>query len=345
MSHKASLACAGAIAAAATLAGLSPALSHTIVGNRVFPATLDIDDPGENDELVLPMFSYLANPNNEFIPNSTGSNEYDFNFDYAKTITYNLAFSIGDTFTHLTNAVKPDGTIGTLNGWHNIETQLKYAPYQNAEHEFIVSTAVSVEWGHTGDVGIGFADPYTSITAKGYVGKGFGDVEAEWLKPIAVTGEIDYTWSTHPIDVTGVDQFGNVIISQTPTVLTGGATLQYSLLYMNSFVHEVPEFFRHMIPDIECVFSSPISNIGPSSPLSVPGTHEITGTWGPGLYYFDRIGPVSFQLGAVAQIPINHASGRHPGVIAIVDFLLDDMFPNSIGKPLFGPAGARGVGY
>jgi hypothetical protein len=36
MSHKASLACAGAFAAVATLAGISPALSHTIVGNRVF---------------------------------------------------------------------------------------------------------------------------------------------------------------------------------------------------------------------------------------------------------------------------------------------------------------------
>jgi len=42
--------------------------------------------------------------------------------------------------------VKPDGTIGTLNGWHNIETQLKYGLYQNAEHEFIVSVAGSVEW-------------------------------------------------------------------------------------------------------------------------------------------------------------------------------------------------------
>ncbi len=79
--------------------------------------------------------------------------------------------------------MKPDGTIGTLNGWGNIETQLKYQLYTNAEHEFIVSTAVSVEWGHTGDVGVGFADPFTSITAKGYVGKGFGDVDAEWLKP------------------------------------------------------------------------------------------------------------------------------------------------------------------
>jgi hypothetical protein len=83
-----------------------------------------------------------------------------------------------EILTHLTNTVKPDGTIGTLNDWH----------------------AGSVEWGHAGDVGIGFADPFSSITAKAFVGKGFGDVEAEWLRPIAVTGEIDYTWSTHPND-------------------------------------------------------------------------------------------------------------------------------------------------
>ena len=338
MSHKASLACAGAIAAAASLAGIGPALSHTIVGNRVFPATLLIDDPGVNDELAVPTFAYLANPDN--------SNEFDFNFDYAKTITADLGFSIGDTFTHLTNTVKPDGTIGTLNGWGNIETQLKYQLYVNPEHEFIVSTAVSVEWGHTGDVGAGFADPFTSITAKGYVGKGFGDVEADWAKPIAVTGEVDYTWSTHPIDFAGLDAFGNPLFNQTPTVLTYGATLQYSLLYMNSFVHEVPEFFRQLVPDIECVFSSPVSNIGPSVPGSIPGTHQTTGFWGPGLYYFGRLGPVVFQLGAVAQIPINHASGRGPGAIAILDFLLDDMFPDSIGKPLFGPRQARGnTGY
>jgi hypothetical protein len=334
MSHKASLACAGAIAAAATFAGIGPALSHTIVGNRVFPATVTIDDPGVNDELALPMFTYA--------PNADGSNQFDFTFDYAKTITADLGFSIGDTFTHLTNTVKPDGTIGTLNGWHDIDTQLKYALYQNAEHEFIVSAAVAAELGHTGDVGIGFADPFSTITAKGFVGKGFGDVENEWLKPIAVTGEVDYSWSTHPIDFVGLDTFGNPIFSQTPTRLTYGATLQYSLLYMNSFVHEVPEFFRQLIPDIECTFSSPVSNIGPSSPMMVPGTHETTGVWGPGLYYFGRLGPVSFQLGGVASIPINHASGRHVGAIAILDLLLDDMFPESLGKPLFGPRQARG---
>jgi hypothetical protein len=332
MSHKASLACAGAFAAAATLAGIGPALSHTIVGNRVFPATLDIDDPGVNDEMALPAFAYIANPDN--------SNEFDFAVEWQKTITADLSFSIGSAFTHLTHTVKPDGTIGTLNGWNNIETQLKYQLYTNAEHEFIVSVAGNVEWGHTGSLTIG-ADPYTSITAKGFVGKGFGDVDAEWLRPIAVTGEIDYTWSTHPIDVTGVDSFGNVLIDHTPTVLTYGATLQYSLLYMNSYVHEVPEFFRHLVPDLEVVFSTPVSNIGPSIPDSVPGTHQTTGTWGPGLYYFGRLGPISFELGAVTQIPINRASGRHVGALAILDLFFDDMFPDSLGKPLIGPPPTR----
>jgi hypothetical protein len=335
MSQKASLACAGAFAAVATLAGIGPALPHTIVGNRVFPATLAIDDPGVNDELGLPMFTYIANPDN--------SNEFDFNGAYQKTITYDLSFSIADTFSHNTNAARADGTIGTINGWKNLRTQLKYVPYQNDEHEFIVSVAGQVEWGHTGNASVG-ADPFSSLTAKGFVGKGFGDLENEWLRPFAVTGEMDYTWSTHPIDVTGVDQFGNVLISQTPTVLTYGATLQYSLLYMNSFVHEVPEFFRNLIPTFEVVFSTPVSNIGPSVPLSIPGTHETTGVYGPALYYIGRVGPVSFELGAAAQIPINQASGRHVGWAAILDFFLDDIFPDTIGKPLFGPPQRRAAG-
>jgi len=338
MSPKRSLACAGAFAVAATLAGLSPALSHTIVGNRVFPATLTIDDPGENDELTLPMFVYTAAEN----PDGTlGPLTYTFGWFYGKTIFYNLEVSVFSTgFIHQVNPF--------ANGWGNINTELKYGLYQNAEHEFIVSTALDVAWGNTGS---GFNSPvlspppsrFTDITAKVFVGKGFGDVEAEWLKPFAVTGEIDYTWSTHPIDVTGVDQFGNVLISNTPTLLTYGATLQYSLLYMNSFVHEVPEFFRQLIPTFEVIFTSPVSNIGPSTPL-IP-THVTTGTYGPSLYYFGRIGPITYEAGVSAQFPINAASGKHVGAIAFVDFLLDDMFPNSIGKPLFGPAGPRASGY
>ena len=54
MSHKTSLACAGAFAAAAILAGISPASAHTVIGQRIFPATLTVDDPGVDDEMALP---------------------------------------------------------------------------------------------------------------------------------------------------------------------------------------------------------------------------------------------------------------------------------------------------
>ena len=333
MSYKALMACAGVFAAAATLAGIGPALSHTIVGNRVFPATLAIDDPGVNDELGLPMFAYIPNPDD--------SNEYDFNFAYQKTITPDLSFSIADTFTHLTNALRADGTIGTINGWKNLRTQFKYVPYQNAEHEFIFSVAGQVEWGHTGNASLG-ADRFSLFTAKIFTGKGFGDMPCDWLRPFAVTGEMDFTWSSHPIDVTGVDpDTGLVLIDHRPTRLTYGATLQYSLLYMNANVHEVPEFFRNLIPTVEAVFSMPVSNIGPSVIGAVPGTHEVTGTVQPGVFYIGRLGGVSFELGAEALIPINRASGKHVGAVAILDFFLDDMFPDSIGKPLFGGSQPR----
>lgn len=329
MSHRASLACAVAIAsAAATLTGIGPALSHTIVGNRVFPATLAIDDPGVNDELSLPSFAYTANP--DF------SRQYDFAIEWQKTITPDWSISIGSAFTHLTNALKLDGTFGTLNGWQNLETATKYQLYTNPEHEFIISIGGSVEWGGTGNASVG-AESSTALTASLFVGKGFGDLDVEWLRPFAVTGELDISGSTRPIVVTGVDlDTATFDIDRSPTVLTYGATIQYSLLYMNSFVHEVPEFFRQLIPTVEAVFSMPVSNIGPSVIGDIPGTHEVTGTVQPGVFYLGRLGPLSFEIGAEAVIPINNASGRHVGAVAILDFFLDDMFPDTLGKPLFG---------
>ena len=104
MSPKTSLACAGALAAAATLAGIGPALPHVIVGPRFFPSTLSFDDPGPNDEMALPNFTYLTNPD--------GSQQYDFSFEWQKTITPDFSISVGDTFTHLTHALKPTEKIG-----------------------------------------------------------------------------------------------------------------------------------------------------------------------------------------------------------------------------------------
>ena len=333
MSSKAFMAKAGALCAAAILIGAGPARAHTIVGNRVFPATLTIDDPGVNDELALPSFAYMAASNYDGTP---GPISYTLGWEYAKTITADLGFSVGSQgYTWQKNPAAA--------GWANIETQLKYVFYQNPEHEFIIAGALNAEWGNTGSPQNSSlpSDPHTTVTPKVYIGKGFGDLDVDWARPFAVTGEVDYTINTHPIDATVVPDpdtgLTTYSLSYNPTVLTYGFTVQYSLLYENSFVHEVPDLFKRLIPAFEGAFSSPVSGIGPS----VPGawTHTTTGVVGPSLYYIGQY----FEIGVMAQIPINRASGNHVGALAVVDFFLDDIAPNSLGRPLFGPPQARGL--
>jgi len=43
-----------------------------------------------------------------------------------------------------------------------------------------------------------------------------------------------------------------------------------------------------------------------------------------------------FQVGLEAIIPINRDSGRNVGALAQLHFYIDDLFPTTIGKPIFG---------
>jgi hypothetical protein len=299
-----------ASAVAVLMLAASPVSAHTIVGNRVFPATLSIDDPGVNDELALPSFSYLQSSN---FDGSAGTYNYSLGWDYAKTITPDLALSIGSGDEYQwTNNPKAEG-------WGNIETQAKLAFYQDPDHEFIMSAAVQATIGGTGSPG--FSDPFTTITPKFYIGKGFGDAPVDWLKPFAVTGEVDYNIPTVTINGDG---------SYNPTVITYGGSLQYSLPYENAFVHQVPDFFNRLIPAFEGIFNTPVANEGPV-PSGDFSPYETTGVVGPSLYYIGQY----FEVGVMAQIPINRASGSHVGALAVLDIFLDDIAPTSLGKPLF----------
>ena len=55
-----------------------------------------------------------------------------------------------------------------------------------------------------------------------------------------------------------------------------------------------------------------------------------TGTINPGFLWIGK----GFQIGVEALIPINRQSGTNVGVIGQLHFYLDDLFPNSIGKPI-----------
>jgi hypothetical protein len=42
------------------------------------------------------------------------------------------------------------------------------------------------------------------------------------------------------------------------------------------------------------------------------------------------------QFGLEAIIPMNRATGGKTGVLFQIHFFMDDLFPKSIGKPIFG---------
>ncbi|MGO8739120.1 hypothetical protein [Rhodoblastus sp.] len=306
-------------ACAALSAGAFQAQAHTIVGDRVFPATLTIDDPGVNDELALPVFSYMPSANPDGSP---GSFNYSMGWNYQKTITADLAFSIGNEFDWQTRP--------SAQGWSDITTQLQYVPWQDAKHEAIVSVAVAYTFANTGSPQSASlpSDPFSTLTFNVYGGKGFGDVQSDWIKPFAITGEFS---TNFPMTATNADG------SLNPTTITYGASLQYSLLYMNSHVAEAPEFFRNLIPTVEAIFTTPVGNLSPDMPGQFP-TNVTTGVVGPSVYYIGRY----FEVGVMAQAPINKESGSHFGAMAILDIFLDDLAPSTIGKPLFGPPQARG---
>ena len=58
----------------------------------------------------------------------------------------------------------------------------------------------------------------------------------------------------------------------------------------------------------------------------------VTGTINPGVIWSSKYA----QFGVEAVVPINERTGRSVGVIGQLHFYLDDLFPRSLGRPLFG---------
>jgi hypothetical protein len=87
----------------------------------------------------------------------------------------------------------------------------------------------------------------------------------------------------------------------------------------------LPDFINHLIPIVEAQFTAPVEN-------NFGNQFVITGTVNPGVIWVGSY----FQVGLEAIVPINHASGTSVGAIGQLHFYLDDIFPNSIGKPLLG---------
>lgn len=311
---------------ALVFAFLTESAAHEIVGNRFFPATLGIDDPGVNDELSIPTISAFKTGDDPSFKQRNISGEF------SKRITEAFAVSFGSTHTRLSS---PGGITGMgANGFQNLETTFKYRVFKDPVHEFVMSVGLNVEWGRTGAQSIG-AEQFNTYTPTLYFGKGFGDLpdSLPWLRPVAITGQVGYAVPGRQSTTTfGIDPgTGDPMVDTEfhARLLRWGGTIQYSLPYLKTAVIDLglPDFINRLIPIVEATFQTPVGNTFTSGTVT-------TGTINPGVLWVGN----TFQIGVEALIPINRQSGSAVGVIAQLHLYLDDIDPRGIGKPIFGNA-------
>jgi hypothetical protein len=289
---------------AATIAawlGYMPAASaHAVVGDRDFPVTLSVDDPGVGDEANV-QYGHISSPdgNGDKMSVNTLSYEYD------KLITKNLQFSVQSQY------VSVNSPNGSAKGWDNFTVGAKYLAYASARHEILASVGLLAALGGTGAKSI--ANSFSTFTPTAYVGKGFGDLPAslDLLRPFAITGQFGPNITTAS-SRNGPNSFGWAF------------TLQYSIPYLQEQVKDLglPQPFSNLVPVVEFPLST--CTAGACS-------GQTTGFIDPGFIWLNRYG----QLGLEAQIPVNRATGTQVGVLLQAHVYFDDIFPNSLGKPLF----------
>src|SRR6266436_484739 len=317
---------AGLPGLAIMLVPFNQSVAHVIVGNRFFPATLGIDDPGVNDELSLPTVDSVHTGDDPPV------RQRDVSAEFSERITEDFAISFGSTYTFLGPI---DPTAAGANGFQNLDTTFKYRVFKSPEHEFVMSVGLSVEWGGTGAANVG-AEPFNTYIPNIYFGKGLGDLPdtLSWIRPVAITGQVGYAIPARNFTTTfGIDPDTGDQTADTefhPRVLNWGGTLQYSMPYLKSAVVDLglPAFIDHLIPLVEATLQTPVSNTFTSGTMT-------TGTINPGVIWVGN----TFQVAVEALIPINRQSGTNVGVIAQLHFYLDDIDPRGIGKPIFGNVG------
>ena len=299
----------------ANMALAIPAYGHGFVGKRFFPATLVTDDPFIADELSLPTISYFKTPANGDEP---ATRETDFSLDVSKRITENFGIAFGASYLQL----RPDQG-ERQRGFDNVSLGLKYKVYQNDPNEAILSVGIDWDIGGSGSKRVG-AETFSTFTPTLLFGKGFGDLpdDMKYLRPLAITGTVGIGIPSRASTST-VSEDGDVIVQQNPNTLQWGFAIEYSIPYLNSNVEGTgwSSVFNQLIPVIEFPMTTALNR----------GASGTTGTVNPGIIWAGRY----FQVAAEAQIPVNRATGSQVGWIVQLHFYLDDLFPSTIGRPVF----------
>jgi len=293
---------------------LIPAFSwaHGIAGKRFFPTTFQVDDPFISDEFSI-LINHIKQSGDE--PNKLTA----IDIDYSKRILPNFGLEFHEAYLHLDS----NGD-GSANGWDNLGVGAKWQFLTNAEHETILSIGTDIDIGGTGAHQV--SESFSTISPTLFFGKGLGDLpeSVNFLRPFAITGAIGPSFPTRSKNVTVNHDTGETDTEHNSTTLTWAFSLQYSLMYLQSFVKDiglgVP--FNRMIVVVEFPMQTNLSR---------DNKGQTTGSVNPGVVWAGKF----MELGIAAEIPINSKSGENVGVLGLIHLFIDDLFPKSIGRPLF----------
>lgn len=313
---------AGCLCFVVAAGGVGAAHAHGLAGKRFFPATVVVEDPFVADELSLPSVSYMKQPPTAEGPSTRVTT---VSGEFSKRITPNLGFSLEGEWLNLDRNGNQNHS-----GFGNLELGLKYQFFKSDLHETILSAGLGLEVGGTGQALVG-AESFDVLKPALFFGKGLGDLpdSLAYLKPLAITGvvggELPSRSSTRIFKLGKEEGEVEVERERHPDVFTWGLAIQYSIPYLQSFVRDVglPAPLNRLIPLVEVEFQHPL-NRGQSG--------RFTGTVNPGVIWAGRF----FQVAVEAIVPVNSRTGKNVGVRAQLHFFLDDLFPTTIGRPLFG---------
>jgi len=293
----------GAVALLITYIALSPGPAHAFVavGDRIFPGTLILPQIAPTDEAYIQgatPFSGTPVPLNTRRTDAIGF--------FGKTLTEALGIRARGVYTRL------DPTVGSSRyGWQPLTANAQYLAVLDGPHEFLFSVGVDRQFGGTGAGRVqrrGFSG-VGATTPSIYFGKGLGDLDIGYLRPLAISGT-----------------FGYLIADKRPRpdVATAGFAIEYSIPYLQSKVRalDLPDLIRGLTPITEFFLTTPA---GQSQGL--PNTALIA----PGVIYAGE----GWQFGIEAMIPMTRATGRGLGVTAQFHVWLDYFLADSIGRPVF----------
>jgi hypothetical protein len=283
--------------------------AHGFAGKRFFPTTFEVDDPFISDE-----FSVLVNWNN-----GTDAKTTEIDIDYSKRILPGFGLEFQAPYLHERTT---DGDLAT--GWDNLGIGVKWQFLTNEKHETILSIGSDFDIGGTGNHRN--SESFSTISPTFFFGKGFGDLpeSMKFLRPVAVTGTIGPGFPTQRINVTADPDTGETGSERNPTTFSWGFTLQYSLMYLQSFVRDIglKNPFKRMII---------VAEIPMQTRVSAECGGMTTGTLNPGVIWAGK----KIEVGAAAQVPVNSRSGNGVGVFGLIHFFVDDLLPKSLGRPIF----------